>query len=149
MKNDCGYCSLASSPWVLATGGGWVIALANNQYTLGRAALTSERYIGSLSELLPSDWVALGMLTRRLELAAQGAFGATHINMLWGSNSAQPGHPAPHQHIHLFPRYSEQVQVGEEVFFDPTYGDLPDFMQHREAGRNTRIIIYRRLLERL
>ncbi len=50
---SCQYCTLADSPWVLATHDGWVMALADNQYTLGRVVLAPSRYIGSLHELLP------------------------------------------------------------------------------------------------
>ncbi len=87
------------------------------------------------------------MLARRLERAVQTEFGATHVNILWGSNTPQLGHPTPHQHIHVLPRYDLSPMIWGEAFCDTTYGDLPDFHQRRVVGSQTRQVIFRRLLQ--
>lgn len=122
----CEVCDIlqADDPNVVVETRYWRVALASDQYYLGRCYVTSLRHFGHLGELLIGEWQELQVVVRQLESACGQALGATHVT--WAAlmnNAYREEEPKPHVHWHVRPRYREPTTFAGEVFVDPEFGE--------------------------
>lgn len=117
---------------ILAFGEYWKIVLHPWQAHLGSCLLTARRHVETLGELIPAEQRECFELFTLLERTIPQAFGAVHLNISCLMNLAfrpvdpdpplRDGHPSPHVHWHIFPRYDRSISWSGLLFEDPTFG---------------------------
>jgi diadenosine tetraphosphate (Ap4A) HIT family hydrolase len=114
----------------------WGVILHTDQKYLGRAVVVLKRSpCGSLSELLPAEWLDLSEhVIKPYESSVKKAFGAELFNWACLMNLAyQNTPPDPHVHWHVKPRYRHPVEISDTTFTDEKFG------RHYEA-ETTRLV---------
>lgn len=120
----CDFCHIPDedTPFQLAETACWSIYLANDQAYLGRCIILLRRHCGDLADLTPEEWLDLGQVVKRVEVALRQAFGATMFNWACLMNDAyKSAPPNPHVHWHVRPRYDHAVAFGGLTFEDPEF----------------------------
>jgi len=100
----------------------WRVTLASDQGYLGRAFVSANRHVGSLSDLTPDEWTNLQQVISSYESAIKSVFGAVLFN--WGclmNNAFKVADPAPHVHWHVRPRYDRPITVDGRTYTDPNF----------------------------
>lgn len=117
----------------------WKMVYVPNQSYLGRVVVTSQRHFGIYEEMKEKEAQEYREIFRKLLLAIQKAFQATHFNVAYLMNRAfdknQPD-PAfqggkPHFHWHVIPRYDGAREFEGELFGDPDFGNSFNFQRKK------------------
>lgn len=107
----------------------WFVALAENQYYLGRSFIIAKGNARSLSELSREEFIDLKRVIDDMEGALRKTFGATYFNWTCLMNDAYEADPLKVRkelHLHLWPRYEKMVKFDGLVYVDETFGDYYD-----------------------
>ena len=125
MMSKCEWCDYKENEWLLHKSLHWSVYLADVQDYVGRCILVLNRHCGSLSELDISEWIELKTIIDRLECVYKEVLGAELCN--WScllNNFYKEKTPNPHLHIHVRPRYKNNIVINKH-----TYGDA-EFAHH-------------------
>src|SRR5688572_6461662 len=102
-------CCFQDESLVYWRGEHWSATLAWDQRLLGRSVLYAHRHIETLDALADQEreelWLALDLLHAGL----RGAVAPSHFNVL------QLGNWERHLHLHVLPRYEEEVSYGGQT----------------------------------
>jgi diadenosine tetraphosphate (Ap4A) HIT family hydrolase len=105
----------------------WLVGVSNDQPYLGRAYCNLKTHRQSLAELDAEEWKDLQHVFAQLEEKYKTVFGAKMINVECNMNHAFKTEPYnPHVHWHIYPRYSQSIEVAGVVFDDPLFGSHID-----------------------
>lgn len=112
----------------------WKVVLHPDQTVPGALLLTSLRHVPKLSELTLAESIDWFELFSTAEATLEQTMGADLVTVMcqrnWAFRADDPepplldGHPNPHVHWHVAPRYRNMVTIGHESFEDETFGDL-------------------------
>ncbi len=115
----------------------WKITYWMNQAYLGRSLIISKRHFGNYEEMTNEEADEYREILRQYLPALKKTFGATHFNVAYLMNQAyraekadpprKDGHPNPHFHWHVIPRYDSIRTFNEQTFEDPDFGNSFEF----------------------
>ncbi len=111
----------------------WELVLHPDQTVPGSLLIVSLRHVPKLSELTQAEATEFFEPAAVVERALEDDLGATMVNFSclrnWAfreANLVPPmlnGHPNPHVHWHVSPRYRQSVTICAEEFVDHQYGE--------------------------
>lgn len=111
----------------------WKLVLHPDQTVPGAVLLVARRHVPRLSDLTEAEGVEFFEVVKALEAAMETALTATMVNFQclrnWSFRDDDPtppfkdGHPNPHVHWHVAPRYLDGCVILGERFSDPCFGD--------------------------
>lgn len=100
----------------------WTVIFQDwNQDFPGTCYITSEKE--KLSDLLPEEWVELGILEKELERITGLLFNSTMCNFCCFMNTSYQNKTTPVLHFCFFPRYKNKVKIGNTEYEDKHFGD--------------------------
>ena len=140
MTSKCAVCTaLQTNKYVIRRGARWTVALATDQYWLGRSYVTLHSHKESLSDLNTEDWREYIEIVRMYEKKVREEFGADLFNWSCLMNDAFKREPfqSPHVHWHVRPRYSQIQEIGSMKFSD---SELGQHYRTRYDGRKDMIV---------
>jgi len=115
----------------------WRLTLWVNQAYLGRMLLIANRHFGTFEEMNEEELQEFQEIMRTLLPVVKETFQVTHFNVCYLMNQAyrpinpdppqKEGHPNPHFHWHIIPRYDGPRTFCKEVFTDPDFGNAFNF----------------------
>jgi diadenosine tetraphosphate (Ap4A) HIT family hydrolase len=120
-------------PSTFAVSEHWKVVLHPDQTVPGSLLIVSLRHVPKLSELSTAEAAEFFELATVVERALEAEVGATMVNFSclrnWAFREVNPvpplldGHPNPHVHWHVAPRYRRSVTIGGDEFIDHQYGE--------------------------
>lgn len=131
----------------------WFISLWENQYYLGRASIgLKDKSLHHLAALSDEQSIELFELIKWYETALTRTFNTTHFN--WTSlmnNSYKPKNidNPENFHLHVWPRYSKEVKIGNEVFKDEVFGHHYDKYKEKYVKKEVYQEIAQKILKSL
>ncbi|MBU1120126.1 hypothetical protein KKA50_02950, partial [Patescibacteria group bacterium] len=102
----------------------WKVILHPDQYYLGRSVVISKSHYEHFSEFPMEEMKELHKVMRDVEKAFIKSFNATHFNWTSLNNDSYKEENKYKErtfHLHLRPRYSHPVVVGEYTFLDRNF----------------------------
>lgn len=123
----------------------WYITLWENQYYLGRATIEfknpSKRHLSELSE---KEILELFSLIKNYEIALRKSFNTTNFNWTCLMNNSykekNKDNPDP-LHLHIWPRYKEEVEFNGESFKDEVFGHHYDKYKEKYVDKKFLVIL--------
>lgn len=119
----CEWCAYKENKWLLYKSLHWSVHLADVQDYVGRCILVLNRHCGSLSELDMAEWIELKTIVDKLEYIYKEVFGAELSN--WScllNNFYKETTPNPHLHLHVRPRYKNEIIINHHSYIDAEFG---------------------------
>jgi diadenosine tetraphosphate (Ap4A) HIT family hydrolase len=143
-----------NDPCTFAVSENWKLVLHPDQTVPGSLLIVSLRHVPKLSELTPAEGIEFFEVATVVERALEDELGATMVNFSclrnWAFREANPvppmlnGHPNPHVHWHVSPRYHSSVTICDEQFIDHQYGEQLRW-EARHVTNEVQIELIRRL----
>ena len=109
------------------------VILHPNQCSLGNVIIASRRHVARICDFNAAEMAEFTPLFALVEPALEAAFEAELLNLYYQRNWAyrtqnpdppfKDGHPNPHAHCHLVPRYSRPVEFDGHRWVDTTFGE--------------------------
>lgn len=100
----------------------WEVHLIENQAYLGRCIVVLKRNCGDLADLKKEEITELFEIIKKLEKAIKKAFKAEMFNWTCLMNDAyKQTPPNPQVHLHLMPRYRNDINFEGKVFKDQEF----------------------------
>ncbi len=130
MMPDCTLCHLTRG--VVAENSHWIMALNENQATLGRVFFALKRHETDVTALTPEEVTSLWAFLHQARQALLILFTPDHFNYMFLMNLD------PHVHMHIFPRYQSPREFVGQVWTDDYYGGHYDPAQARPLDDATR-----------
>ncbi len=131
----------------------WKVVLHPDQTMAGACLIGSRRHAPKISALTTDEATDFFSLYAAVELALEQSFGADLVNLSclrnWAYRDVDPdpprldGHPNPHVHWHVAPRYRMSITVAGQTFTDAEFGDELTWTGRRLEHRVRRDIIDR------
>ena len=118
----CEWCAYEENKWLLYKSLHWSVYLADVQDYVGRCILVLNRHCGRLSELDMSEWIELKTIVDKLEYIYKEVLGAELSN--WScllNNFYKETTPNPHLHLHVRPRYKNEVIINNHTYIDAEF----------------------------
>jgi len=128
----------------------WYITLWENQYYLGRATIEfknpSKRHLSELSE---KEILELFSLITNYEIALRKSFNTTNFNWTCLMNNSykekNKDNPDP-LHLHIWPRYKEEVEFNGETFTDEVFAHHYDKHKEKYVDKEFLVVLADRIL---
>lgn len=119
-------------PVPLAENDYWIVALNENQATLGRVYLVSKRHETDVARLSAAELESLWEWVRRTGAALGRLFAPDHFNYMFLMNVVA------HAHFHIYPRYAARREFAGEEFVDTRWGGHYDSAEERRLHDGVR-----------
>lgn len=103
----------------------WVVALNENQASLGRVYLVLKRHEVDVASLTSAEQSSLWQWTSAVKRALDALFEPDHYNYMFLMNLTA------HAHFHIYPRYKESRTFGDAEFVDSQWGGHYDPAENR------------------
>jgi len=118
-------------PDVLVEDDHWIVALNENQATLGRVYLVLKRHETDVAELTSTEQSSLWMWVARTKRALDNVFAPDHYNYMFLMNVVS------HAHFHIYPRYRTARTLAGVDFTDDQWGGHYDPAANRRLDPST------------
>ena len=151
MNENCPICNFLEKPvnQILITDY-WSVGLTNDQPYLGRARVTLKNHKSNLGELSDEEIIDFRVVVAKIEAAYKNTFSSDLLNWACLMNKEyQKPTPNPHLYWHLFPRYSNPINIGDILFEDKEYGNHYDPSKIQLVDDKTLNLIIQRLTQQL
>ena len=122
-------------PSPLAEDDHWIIALNENQATLGRVYFVLKRHETDVAALTAAEQASLWGWVSKTRRALGVLFEPDHFNYMFLMNVVA------HAHFHIYPRYREPRTFGGVEFTDARYGGHYDPSEERRIDDGTQSIL--------
>ena len=129
----------------------WKVVLHPDQTVAGACLFGSRRHVPKVSALTTVEAADFFALYAAVEPALEDVLGADLVNLSclrnWAYRAVDPeppwldGHPNPHVHWHVAPRYRRPITVAGETFTDRDFGEELSWTGRRLERRARREII--------
>ena len=112
----------------------YVFLNEDDQYYLGRSVAVLKREARTLSDVLSDEWIDLGNIVKKYEIALRKTFQATNFNWSCTMNTAYSYvEPQPQVYWHVRPRYKNSFVFNERLVRDNLFG------AHYQVKRRVRL----------
>lgn len=105
------------APIAIAQDDHWIVAVNENQATLGRIYLVLRRHEEDVASLTSEEQASMFRQVRRVRVALTQLFAPDHFNYMFHMNLVR------HAHFHIYPRYASVRHFAGVHFHDPEYGN--------------------------
>jgi len=130
-------------PDVLVEDDHWIVALNENQATLGRIYLVLKRHETDVAALTSTEQSSLWSWVSSVKSALDTAFAPDHFNYMFLMNVVG------HAHFHIYPRYRTARTFAGVDFTDDQWGGHYDPAAARRLDDETQEALVLALVERL
>ena len=141
---SCKHCNIDESK-VLYKSKYWTLSFHKQDY-LGRCILSTNRHLDKFSCLTDDETISLRNHLKALEDMLRDLYGCTMLNWCCNMNNAYAKeNPQPHVHIHIRPRYKNEVVVNGTNYKDKEFGAHYDRFAPIQFDEITTTIIYNQM----
>lgn len=129
-NTSCNHCTIIAQyerdgqhPFVITANDYWIMALNENQATLGRIYFSLRRHETDVTAITHEEQTALWQLLAKGKNALEKLFAPDHYNYVFLMNVDA------HVHMHIYPRYKSVRTFDGDTFLDPKFGGHYDPQQ--------------------
>lgn len=117
----------------------WIVALNENQATLGRIYLVLKRHEVDVTSMSECEQTSMWRWSASVKGALDKLFAPDHYNYMFHMNAV------PHAHFHIYPRYREPRTFAGARFDDPQWGGHYDPAASRRLDADAQAAIAKAL----
>ena len=138
----CKHCNIDESK-VIFKGKYWTLIFAKQDY-LGRCILVTNRHINNFTKLSDAELISLKNMLAAIESTLKELYDCTLLNWCCNMNNAfsENTKEQPHVHIHIRPRYKNEVNINKIKYTDNEFGSHYDRFAKIQFDDETAKIIY-------
>ena len=144
----CPFCNLSENDkkYLIYDTAHWSVFLSDKQDYIGRCIVVLNSHKESLSALSPNEWDDLKNVVDDIEHKLKTKLGATMFNWSCLMNDAYKSTPpCPHVHLHVRPRYSALLTIGNYSFCDERFAHHYDNKLESDTTEEIINLIYQKL----